>query len=527
MRMLPSSPYRTESRAERKVFDRLKAAFADRSDWHLTALHSLNLPSHAYKRFGEIDFVLVGRPGLFVLEVKGGGIACHDGLWTTTDRGYARERLRESPFRQAESALHALCRRLERHLGGTVVARFPIGYGVIFPDCIWDQVGGEWDRAVLADMRAVRDLERWLSSLFRHWHRQHEAVAGQVPAPDLGTIGSVIGFLRPEVEVAVPLHVQVEEIAERVSALTEDQIGLLDAIEGNPRLLCSGGAGTGKTFLALELARRWAAEGAQVLLACQSSWLRHWLAERFASPNVTVALATKAALAARRAGVERFDALIVDEGQDLLQLELLGALDRVLAGGLAQGRWCLFHDRNSQAGLFGPAEPAALARLDSFGPTRLRLTTNCRNTRQIIDLVKTRLGADIGVRGSGDGPAVRVHQCRTNADGVALLADEIARLTGPGGLAPREITLLSPRPFPESTAARLPSGVGSSIVVLDAYALRAFPPSAMSFAGIAEFKGLENEAVIVIDLPPQTEPPAVHYVALTRARTCLSVIYAG
>jgi len=72
MRMLPSTPYRTGSRAELKVFDRLRATFADRADWHLTALHSLNLPSHAYKRFGEIDFVLVGRPGLFVLEVKGG-----------------------------------------------------------------------------------------------------------------------------------------------------------------------------------------------------------------------------------------------------------------------------------------------------------------------------------------------------------------------------------------------------------------------------------------------------------------------
>jgi superfamily I DNA/RNA helicase len=258
-------------------------------------------------------------------------------------------------------------------------------------------------------------------------------------------------------------------------------------------------------------------------------WLRHWLAERFAAPNLTVALAGKAPLAARRAGIERFDALIVDEGQDLLQLALLDPLDRTLVGGLEQGRWCLFHDRNNQAGLFGPAEPEALDMLNSFGPTHVRLTTNCRNTRQILELVKTSLGADMGVRGSGDGPAVRLHQARGEADAVSLLTAELERLTGRGGLAPREITLLSPRPFAESTAARLAPGLASSIVLLDGYALRDFPPPAISFAEITAFKGLENEAVILIDLARPTSPDAtmsLHYVGLSRARTCLTVIYA-
>ena len=141
MRMLPASPYRTDSYAERKAFDLLKAAFTDRADWHLTALHSLNLPNHAYKRFGEIDYVIVGRPGLFVLEVKGGGVVCHDGVWTTTNRNGEQETLRESPFRQAESALHALRKRLETALGAGIVSQFPIGYGVLFPDCDWDRSG--------------------------------------------------------------------------------------------------------------------------------------------------------------------------------------------------------------------------------------------------------------------------------------------------------------------------------------------------------------------------------------------------
>ncbi len=64
-------------------------------------------------------------------------------------------------------------------------------------------------------------------------------------------------FLRPEFDVAVPLHVQLDELGERVAAMTEDQMRMLDVVDANPRVICSGGAGTGKTFLALELARSW------------------------------------------------------------------------------------------------------------------------------------------------------------------------------------------------------------------------------------------------------------------------------
>lgn len=100
----------------------------------------------------------------------------------------------------------------------------------------------------------------------------------------------------------------------------------------------------------------------------------------------------------------------MDEGQDLLDLATLDRLDGVMAGGLEQGRWCFFHDINNQAGFFGRPDPDALALLESCGPTRVQLKTNCRNTRQILEQVKAFLEADMGVRGTGDGPQVR--QCR-------------------------------------------------------------------------------------------------------------------
>lgn len=527
MKMIPSSAHDTNSGAERRVFDRLRAAFEQGQGRGLTALHSLNLTRHAYKRFGEIDFVILGPQGILVLEVKGGGIACHDGVWYSTNRAGASNRLTESPFRQAESAMHGLRDRLEAVLPPGACAQFVWGYGVVFPDCDWSVSGAEWDRAMVADARAAKNMEHWLSGLYRFWHQRDGSRRELATAEALS---QVINFLRPEFDVGVALHATLEALEDRVAALTEDQMALLDIVDANPRVICTGGAGTGKTFLALELARRWAGAGKQVLLACQSPWLKHWLEKRFAITGVSVSVAKSVATAARRAVVEQFDALIVDEGQDLLSMDPLDRLDLVLQGGLENGRWCFFHDANHQAGYFGAPDPDALAMLESYSAARLPLKRNCRNTRQILTAVQTALGADMGVRGTGDGPEVVRLQAKTRNDAARLLATEIERLTHRGGLSRAEITILSPQAFSDSAAALLPGKLASGIVELDEFALRDFPPERISFAEIAYFKGLENEAVILVDLQRGAKTARSvtdSYVGMSRARSLLITIATG
>ncbi|MBK5939093.1 NERD domain-containing protein [Halochromatium roseum] len=537
MKLIPSTPRETNSSAERRVFDRLRTAFRqDQSSGReqapfelgqqsaLTAFHSLNLTRHAYKRFGEIDFVIVGPDGILVLEVKGGGIACHDGVWSTSDRGGALTRLKESPFRQAELAMHGLRSRLESALPPGIVGQFLWGYGVVFPDCDWSIQGAEWDQPMVADARASRNMASWLSRLYRYWQERE----GRRRAPaSADALTQVIGFLRPEVDVGIPLHCVLDELETRVASLTEEQMALLDIVDANARVLCSGGAGTGKTFLALELARRWAASGWQVLLACQSPWLKHWLEKHFAIAGVSVSVAQHVRSAARRAGLDRFDALILDEGQDLLTMDRLRDLDGILCGGLQAGRWCFFHDVNHQAGYFGPPDAAALALLASFSAAKMPLRRNCRNTRQIMEAIQSRLGLDMGARGTGDGPEVVHHQAKGSEEAAKLLASELERLIDRGGLSPSEITILSPQPFADSTAARLAGKHAAGLIELDEFALRHFPPAKVSFAEIASFKGLENEAVILVDLPQTSSAPrsvADQYVGMSRARSLLIII---
>ena len=106
MRMIPDQVSEsTKSPAERQLFARLRRV--EDSNWYW-GLHSFNLPEHVWKRMSEIDFVLAGPRGIYALEVKGGHVACRNGVWTFTDRYGVARRKRESPFAQARSAMFTL-----------------------------------------------------------------------------------------------------------------------------------------------------------------------------------------------------------------------------------------------------------------------------------------------------------------------------------------------------------------------------------------------------------------------------------
>jgi len=523
MQMIPTVPHGTHSLAEKRVFDLLRAALNHSPD-HYTAYHSLNLTRHAYKRFGEIDFLICSQKGLYVLEVKGGRIACKNGIWFYTNRYGEADESVEGPFKQAESALHGLKSDLCANLPDRLISYFQIGYGVLFPDIVWDIKGAEWDRDTLADAIDLKNVERWLEKLFRYW-RERDFTRR---SPDHSHLKKLKSYLRPEFDMAVPLHVQTALVNERIAVLTEDQLNMLDVVGANPRVMCSGGAGTGKTFLAMELAKRWAAEGLQVALVCRSPFLKRFLESQFQVPGLTITLDSGISVAASRAGIDQFDALIMDEGQDLLVWPILEKLVVHLEGGLKNGRWCFFYDVNNQTGMFGPVDEDSMGLLKSSSPAMVPLRMNCRNTRIILEKVKTLLGADMGVRGVGEGPEIRQKLVDTDDNSAHALEKEIDYIIEKGGLAHRDLTILSPLSFEKSSLRLLTETTLKHIVALDEYAFRSFPPEKISFSEIHNFKGLENEAVLLVDLllpSGQEKPFPQHYVAMSRARAVLSMIF--
>jgi len=518
MRMIPSQPLTTGSPPALRMFDQLRATFSgpDQNGWF--AMHSLNLLRHEYRRFGEIDFVVCGPDGLFVLEVKGGRVSCQDGIWETTNRYGETDRLRESPFRQAEGAMHGLLEKIP----GSLSNAFVKGYGVVIPGVERLPNSAEWDRAVLANGRDLRQFEKWLERFIRHWRAKDT----RKPTASPSQLNVLQQHLRPDFEAVVPLHVSAHDVETRIARLTEDQLRLIDVVEANPRVICSGGAGTGKTMLALELAKRWGASGMKTALVCHSPWLKRFL-ERKAVPGLIVSLAESIHVAAKRVGIKKFDALIVDEGQDILNMDALDQLDNCLCGGISEGRWCFFHDANNQSGLCGSYVPDAYDYLESFCPVRIPLKTNCRNSLPILRRIQGDLDADVGNPGVGDGPAVReVHVADTDG-AIQALEKELRSLVDGDGFNPGDIVVLSPFTFAHSWTSNLPADLCNLISVLDDASPRNVNRHTIGFAQIGDFKGLESEVIVLVDMPRPGRSETLrshHYVGMSRARALLSMI---
>lgn len=91
-------------------------------------------------------------------------------------------------------------------------------------------------------------------------------------------VGELQSILGRSIEFANPLSKQVAGEEQQIIRLTEEQFQVLDALNRNRRVAVSGCAGSGKTFLALEKARRLAHEGYKTLLTCYNRPLADHLA---------------------------------------------------------------------------------------------------------------------------------------------------------------------------------------------------------------------------------------------------------
>lgn len=517
MKLIPGMPYNTNSKAELKVFDKLAAS--EFADHHPIGFHSLLLTKHDYKRVGEADFVILSIYGLFVLEVKGGKIKYVDGKWSTEGRN-GIDKIQD-PFHQANTAVHAIVNKIDDFLGQHKV-RFPIGYGVVCPDSLWPCDGGEWDREMICDSREFQNFNHWLKAFFEYWTMERPNNDKLLSQADIEAIAA---YLRPDFETIQPLFDHVKQVGHSSVRLTEEQYKFVDIAEINKRVICQGGAGTGKTFLAAELSRRLIGKGLNTLFVCKSSWLRHYLITRFQNDRLVIATISSVGNALRRSGLNAFDALIVDEGQDLMNFRDLKLLDLMLAGGFDNGQWYFFNDSNNQANLLDALDAEALDWLKGRNnPTLLPLSVNCRNTSNILKLVQRELTCDVGTPTLADGPEV-IEYLGTTVDLVSKLDNLIIELTN-SELVLGSVTILSPINLRKSIIKELPYSTKALISELDDYVVRKLPFEGITFAQIKDFKGLENDVIILVDLIHPSKlsgdsNKALHYVGMTRARTML------
>ncbi|MBX9463215.1 MAG: NERD domain-containing protein/DEAD/DEAH box helicase [Aquamicrobium sp.] len=524
MRLIPAQILNCDSAAERRVFGYLAEVGFSSYD---VALHSLNIGHHEYKRWGEADFFLIGRRGILLLEVKGGRVACKNGIWEFTNRKSEINRKKEGPAEQAKSAYFSLEKnylypKFYQELNGV-----PRGWAVVFTDIPRLASDGstllpEHPDEITAyeeDCKGHNTFKNFLARAYDHWATKQKRSIDL--SPEL--VKSISDSLRPNFERVPSLNSQLRDIEHRLYQFTTEQYEKLDAIAENNRILIAGGAGTGKTFVAAACARYEAAEGRSVLFVTRSHYLASFLANQGLPVGVTIAAFDEIPKYVEEKSV--WDVLIVDEGQDLCSLECIDLIDKVVVGGWENGRWRWFGDPNHQVSPSFPLEQECLDYVKSQGVVS-NLKNNIRNAGKIVEAIKILAGADVGKPSSKpDSGTVDIQLVDVESEVLPRAAAVVRKWLSDDTQLPRNsIAMLVPNESDVSRAVELLSTRNVRSEALSKRALGGKPRDCVLVATIEDFKGLERPLICVAGLGQEHGFASSAYKAISRANHALALV---
>lgn len=479
---------------------------------------------------GEADFIVAHREnGLLFLEVKGGRVSCResDNQWLTTDRDDFTFKI-TSPVSQAMKSKHHFLKRLKERLGSRYIrAR----HGVILPGSTRPvrALAADAPHEIVAFGNDMAKLDQWIVNRMAGVSDDREMPLGMDGERALEEI------LAGHFELQAHIGCSLSDDAKEIERLTSEQAWILDSLDHNQQLAITGGAGSGKTVLAIEAAVRSAEGGCRTLLTCFNVPLANHLRELCPShPNLVVAgfhslcgmFSEKAGLtisqkhdddfyqnvlpnalveAVDRMPDLRFDTVIVDEGQDFKD-SWLDALKLAL-GDLDTGRFYVFYDDNqrlfSHEGSFVSALPQSV----------IPLSRNLRNTRRIHAVMSKWYEGKRSTPAGPEGEQVAIHECRSREQAVKVVADRIRTLVTSGQLQPADIAVLD-----ASGSINFGDNIGG------ARACRAdkIAKNCVIVDTVRRFKGLSRPCVFVIGLEGLTDPETI-YVATSRANILLEL----
>ena len=524
--------------SEKKVYDALKKAIP--KQWY--TWHSMKLRTEDNK-FTEADFVIADPyRGILILEVKGGHIKKEAGLW------YQGEHLlKMAPLDQAHRCRGILLDRFrEKRIDPPT-----IGLAVCFPDMFVGDgptqddlrglvIGEEslpYMVEILPDLMAKAIPKKrqtrggWIKELHSMW------CESWVPHPQL--------CLRAKVDMEKRVQLSLEQFE-----------GLCRIID-NDRVLVKGGAGTGKTLLVMELAKMEAEEGRRVLVLCYTDALGFELARVLeGKENVEAAPIGKFALKLLRdkgqefeesytkgfwepktfeAAVdgmpdveERWDTVIVDEGQDM-----------------GENDWCLIEECAVKRGRIWVFMDDTQAFLDRMGVSeeyegrcvkyRLGKPYRCPDGIQVLaDAYAGMCGSGGGGGGEGDeaGAGLSMVKAAVEDNVIKLVGceegkvhdavgSEISSLLGEG-FKGSEIAIISLRgmDLEENIVRRGKIGMHKVVLATDEMACERIVCDTFM-----RFKGLERPAVVVTDLRYVKDRLGMRMnIALTRALGVVRIV---
>ena len=400
--MIPDQIPDGAPQSEKIIFESLKRAPQAR-DWVVFYSEYVDNPDDS-TRPREIDFlILTDNFSVICLEAKGGSYTVRGKEWYRLPDGGRIG----SPTRQARESMFALKNEFSTRFNSSSL--LSLGCAVAFTDSQFPSDARIPKEALIVESTDARDpnnLGKKLADYADNLPKDEVKTLLKDPKKSVEALEAK-DALRSELETTVTittdptkiLHTDLETLRLQLLRLTDDQMIVLDLINNNDRCIINGAAGTGKTVLALELARQLCEEkGKTVALLCSNPNLRArfdgWTNMLTTDNGGKVVAGTPATLPFWAFGTDAtlknrhcqrlteapnleeslkrgyhlddkwysfidetvkdlgmcgvFDYLIVDEAQNLCDEIFLKLMNALLKGGLAKGHWTMFGDFTNQ-----------------------------------------------------------------------------------------------------------------------------------------------------------------------------------
>jgi hypothetical protein len=547
--LIPDDIESFESYGEKLLFFKFKN---DELAQDYYVLHSVFTNHHLNNVSGELDFlVLAPGKGFFAIEVKHGGVRREGGEWIFQNRKSEITRKTRGPFSQVEGTKHSIRNYVlnnanDRRLSGRL-SKILFATGVVFTSMKHNQAnfgpeGFSWQ--VLTEEGLRLPISKYIETLSKGWHNQYRNLNWydvNESRPSVKDCEEMLKIIRGDFQIDYSEVNIISDNEKIIEEFTREQFHILDFTDFNDRSLIQGQAGTGKTVLALELARRRIKENKRVGLFCFNQKLGKKLKaslnaidgsqetnsyantlHKYLMRNVSnisggheyESVFFKEELPVEfliqnedMKASEKFDILIVDEAQDLLTDYYLEIFDWILKGGINNGKWVMFGDFSNQA-IYLNDPGNAKKRLDkkSFFAKLPPLRINCRNTKKIANHNSLLTGAKLpeftGKTLAGK-PINAKFPAKSKQSNTVI---KIVKSLLEKGIKKSQITLLSPKKIKNTYLA-------------DSDYINEVKNQGLQLATIHSFKGLENVVIILFDFDEilTNEAKRLLYVGISRA----------
>ena len=525
------------------------------ADW--TVLHALDLAPWRRNSRTELDFVvIVPDVGLLCIEVKS-----HDVI-EYREEGWFPSTLGKGPFKQCQDAVKSLHRRLKEVAPYSLTIP-KIGL-CVFPNATFDRscfAVAAWEVMDMSEFRRYPSATSFCLAL-------RDRLTTGLNEEGISPLSERLHATRVDnlVDLCLPIRKRVPErrveLAARENQLAKDlrepQRVTIQLCQDNDRVITTGGAGTGKTLIAMDLALQSSQRFDRVALVCFNRLVGEWMSERIrdARPGPSLVVDRAVKLLAGLAEVpipndadarfwnellpervqdrltdpqivvdSRFDYLIVDEAQDILARPWIwDSLMLLLEGGAASGRFALFGDIEGQSLTGANTVSSKLDELTKTShPVKWQLKDNCRNYdivgKAAVQLSGLPESTYTGfLRTGGSFKNLEYVPITDDRDQVSKLKSRIQAIRG-SGYRDTEITILS---FcaPEKSVARRLVEEGARLLPVG------LEERSITYSSVHAFKGLENKVIVVTDLNLTNAPEsrALFYSALTRATESVHIL---